>query len=56
VAASKIMLEHCINEKGMHKVGSAAFNFNNHRIESVEKPGFQQEGQLREHIIENGAY
>lgn len=54
--ALKIVLDHCFNEKGMHKVGTAAFDFNTSWIESVEKLGFQQEGQLREHVIKNDAY
>lgn len=56
VEALKIVLDHCFNEKGMHKVGTAAFDFNTSWIESVEKLGFQQEGQLREHVIKNDAY
>jgi RimJ/RimL family protein N-acetyltransferase len=54
--ALKIVLDHCFNEKGMHKVGTAAFDFNTSWIESVEKLGFQQEGQLREHVIKNDEY
>lgn len=56
VEALKIVLAHCFNEKGMHKVGTAAFDFNTSWIESVEKLGFQQEGQLREHVIKNDEY
>lgn len=56
VEALKIVLDHCFNEKGMHKVGTVAFDFNTSWIESVEKLGFQQEGQLREHVIKNDAY
>ncbi|WP_445664841.1 GNAT family N-acetyltransferase [Fodinibius sp. AD559] len=54
--ALKIVLDYCFNEKGMHKVGTAAFDFNTSWIESVEKFGFEQEGQLREHVIKNDAY
>jgi len=56
VEALEIVLDHCFNEKGMHKVGTTAFDFNTSWIESVEKLGFQQEGQLREHVIKNDAY
>ncbi|MDZ7659797.1 GNAT family protein [Fodinibius sp.] len=56
VKALKIVLDHCFNEKGMHKVGTTAFDFNTSWIESVEKLGFQQEGQLREHVIKNDDY
>ncbi|WP_440998676.1 GNAT family N-acetyltransferase [Fodinibius sp. SL11] len=56
VEALKIVLAHCFNEKGMHKVGTAAFDFNTSWIESVEKLGFQQEGQLREHVLKNDSY
>lgn len=56
VEALKIVLDHCFNEKGLHKVGTTAFDFNTSWIKSVEKLGFQQEGQLREHVIKDDAY
>ncbi len=56
VEALKIVLAHCFEEKGMHKVATAAFDFNTSWIDSVKKLGFQKEGQLREHVLKNDAY
>lgn len=56
VEALKIVLAYCFNEKGMHKVGTVAFDFNTPWIDSVKKLGFQQEGQLREHVVKNDEY
>ncbi len=54
--ALKIVLSHCFNNKGMHKVATTAFDFNTSWIESVEKLGFKQEGQLREHVIKKDKF
>lgn len=51
--ALQIVLGHCFNEKDMHKVATTAFDFNNSWIESVKQLGFEQEGQLREHVLKN---
>jgi RimJ/RimL family protein N-acetyltransferase len=56
VEALKIVLAHCFEEKGMHKVATAAFDFNTSWIDSVKKLGFQKEGQLREHVLKNDEY
>lgn len=56
VEALKIVLAHCFKEKGMHKVATAAFDFNTSWIDSVKKLGFKKEGQLREHVLKNDAY
>lgn len=56
IEAMKIVLAHCFNEKGMHKVATTAFDFNTSWIEGVKKLGFKQEGQLREHVIKDDAY
>lgn len=54
--ALKKVLSYCFNKKGMHKVGVVAFDFNTSWIEAVEKIGFQQEGQLREHVLKDDQY
>lgn len=54
--ALKKVLAHCFNEKDMHKVATTAFDFNKSWIQSVEKLGFEKEGQLREHVLKNNSY
>ncbi len=54
--AMKIILSHCFNEKGMHKVATTAFDFNTSWTEKVKKLGFKQEGELREHVLKKGAF
>ena len=56
VEAMKIVLDHCFNEKNMHKVATTAFDFNHFWIDSVEKLGFRKEGQLREHVLKGERY
>lgn len=56
VEALKMVLAHCFNEKGMHKVATTAFDFNTSWIKSVKKLGFKQEGQLREHVLKKNEY
>lgn len=56
VEALEKVLEHCFNEKKMHKVATTAFDFNTSWIESVEKLGFKKEGQLREHVLKQDEF
>lgn len=56
VEALKKVLAHCFNEKEMHKVATTAFDFNTSWIESVEEIGFEQEGQLRDHVIKKDKF
>lgn len=56
VQALKRVLHHCFNDKGMHKVATTAFDFNTSWIESVKELGFQQEGQLREHVLKKDEF
>lgn len=51
--ALQVVLGHCFNEKDMHKVATTAFDFNTSWIEIVKQLGFEQEGQLREHVLKN---
>jgi len=54
--ALKKVLGHCFNERNMHKVATTAFDFNTTWIESVKKLGFEQEGQLREHVLKKESF
>lgn len=56
VEALKMVLAHCFNQKDMHKVATTAFDFNTSWIDSVKKLGFEQEGQLREHVLKKEEY
>lgn len=56
VQALKMVLNHCFNEKDMHKVAATAFDFNATWINTLEKLGFEQEGQLREHVLKKEEY
>ncbi|MDZ7714710.1 MAG: GNAT family protein [Balneolaceae bacterium] len=56
IAAMKIILAHCFNEKNMHKVATTAFDFNTTWIEHVKKLGFSKEGELREHVIKKDKF
>lgn len=56
IEAMKIVLSHCFDEKGMHKVATTAFDFNDSWIEKVQKLGFKREGVLREHVLKKGQF
>lgn len=56
IDALKIVLNHCFNQKEMHKVATTAFDFNTSWIKGVKELGFKQEGQLREHVIKQDKY
>lgn len=50
------VLAHCFTEKNMHKVATAAFDFNTSWIDSVKELGFMREGTLREHVLKKDQY
>lgn len=54
--ALKIILSHCFIDKNMHKVGATAFDFNTSWIKQLQKLGFRQEGELREHVLKKGSF
>ena len=56
IAAMKIILAHCFNNKNMHKVATTAFDFNTTWIEHVKELGFSQEGELREHVLKKDEF
>ncbi|MFH5831100.1 GNAT family N-acetyltransferase [Halalkalibaculum sp. DA3122] len=56
VEALRKTLAYCFNELEMHKVCTAAFDFNTTWIEEVQKLGFRQEGKLREHLRRDDGY
>lgn len=56
IAAMRIILGYCFNERGMHKVATTAFDFNTAWIDHVEELGFTQEGELREHVLKKGEF
>ncbi len=56
IAALRKMLAYCFNELEMHKVCTTAFDFNSTWIDEVQKMGFKQEGELREHVLKEDAF
>lgn len=56
IAAMKIILGYCFNERGLHKVATTAFDFNTLWIDHVKELGFAQEGELREHVLKKGEF
>lgn len=49
-------LGYCYNEKGMNKVVTTAFDFNETWIGLIKRVGFRQEGALRQHTLKNGEF
>lgn len=56
VEALKAILRYCFYEMDLHKVATAAFDFNTSWIDKVKAMGFQKEGELREHVLKKGSY
>lgn len=56
VAALKMILAYCFNQKEMNKVCTTAFDFNISWIDKVKGLGFVQEGELREHVLKKGEF
>lgn len=54
--AFKLAITYCFEELGVHKICTAAFDFNQKWITLVEDMGFSQEAQLREHTLKKGVY
>lgn len=55
-AACRLMLKHCFEEEGFHRIFLRALSDNVAAIKSYEKAGFQREALLREDVYLDGAY
>jgi len=49
-------VRYCIEDLGMNKVMSSAFDFNDKWIRILTNLGFEQEGRLRQHAIKDDRY
>ncbi|MDR8391115.1 GNAT family N-acetyltransferase [Aliifodinibius sp. S!AR15-10] len=55
-AALRKILAYCFKELGMHKVTTAAYDFDTTWIKEVQKLGFKKEGLLRDHAVKGETY
>ncbi|MEF8776693.1 MAG: GNAT family protein [Haloarculaceae archaeon] len=53
-AASRLLLRHAFDERGMHRITAKAFATNEGSRRVLEKVGFREEGRLREDAFVDG--
>jgi RimJ/RimL family protein N-acetyltransferase len=54
--AAELALDYAFSQLNLHKVWARAAAFNDKSIGLMEKLGFEQEGQLRDHAFINGSH
>jgi RimJ/RimL family protein N-acetyltransferase len=54
--ATRLVINYGFQELNLHRISSAAFDFNERSIKLHKKVGFREEGRLREAMFKNGQY